>query len=78
MKIYTEKISEVYAKKMKILIVRPANLYGPFDKFDPSVAKVIPSLIYKFENHKKVEVWGNGKEIKDFLFIEDFVKFFLN
>ena len=77
MKIYTEKISEVYAKKMKILIIRPANLYGPFDKFDPSVAKVIPSLIYKFENYQKVEVWGNGKEIKDFLFIEDFIEILL-
>lgn len=77
MKIYTEKVSEMYTNKIKILIIRPSNLYGPFDKFNPSVAKVIPSLIYKFENHRKVEVWGNGKEIKDFMFIDDFIDILL-
>ena len=29
----------------KISIVRPANVYGPFDNFDPKNAMVIPSLI---------------------------------
>lgn len=77
MKIYTEKVSEMYTNKIKILIIRPSNLYGPFDKFNPSVAKVIPSLIYKFENHRKVEVWGNGKEVKDFMFIDDFIDILL-
>ena len=28
-------------------ILLPANLYGPFDNFDPKTAHVIPSLIYK-------------------------------
>ena len=32
----------------KISIVRPANVYGPYDNFDPNSAMVIPSLIYKF------------------------------
>ena len=57
---------------MKILIIRPANLYGPYDKFDPVRSKVIPALIRKFEN-KNIEVWGSGKDVKDFIFIEDFV-----
>ena len=29
----------------KISIVRPANVYGPFDNFDPENAMVVPSLI---------------------------------
>tara|TARA_B100001059_G_C17837617_1_gene589338 strand:- start:2847 stop:3779 length:933 start_codon:yes stop_codon:yes gene_type:complete len=73
MKIFSEKLCEMYKNDMKIIIVRPANLYGPFDKFDPEKSKVIPSLIRKFENRKIVEVWGDGKDVKDFLYIEDFV-----
>ena len=73
MKIFSEKLCEMYKKDMKICIIRPANLYGPFDKFDPVKSKVIPSLIRKFENEKIVEIWGSGKDIKDFLYINDFV-----
>ncbi len=74
MKIYTEKVCKMYNEFFDILILRPSNLYGPYDKFDKLNAKVIPSLIRKFNNHKKVEIWGDGKDIKDFLYIEDFVK----
>ena len=31
----------------KISIVRPANVYGPYDNFDPENAMVIPSLIHR-------------------------------
>lgn len=59
-------------KKMKISIVRPANVFGPFDNFDKSSAMVIPSLINKFFNskNKQVEVWGNGMQIRDFIYSE--------
>jgi nucleoside-diphosphate-sugar epimerase len=73
MKIFSEKLCEMYKDKMTILIVRPANLYGPHDKFDPLKSKVIPSLIKKFEEKKIIKVWGNGDDIKDFMYIEDFV-----
>ena len=33
-----------------ISIVRPANIYGPYDNFDPNNAMVIPSLINKAIN----------------------------
>ena len=36
----------------KISIVRPANVYGPYDNFDPKNAMVIPSLICKAINSK--------------------------
>ena len=36
-----------------IFIVRPANVYGPWDNFDPNNAMVIPSLILLwFIRHK--------------------------
>ncbi len=73
MKIFSEKLCEMYKSHMTIIIVRPSNLYGPYDKFDKYKSKVIPSLIRKFEKDKIIEVWGNGKDHKDFLYIEDFV-----
>ena len=74
MKIFSEKICEMYKDKFKIIIVRPSNLFGPYDKFDPLRSKVIPALIRKFEKKKIVEVWGSGKDVKDFLYIDDFVR----
>ena len=74
MKIFSEKLCEMYKYKMIINIIRPANLYGPHDKFDPTRSKVIPALIRKFERQKIIEVWGSGKDVKDFLYIDDFVE----
>jgi len=73
MKIFSEKLCEMYKSNMTIIIVRPSNLYGPFDKFDKLKSKVIPSLIRKFENDKIIEIWGDGKDYKDFLYIGDFI-----
>ena len=73
MKIFSEKLCEMYKSNMTIIIVRPSNLYGPFDKFDKLKSKVIPSLIRKFENDKIIEIWGDGKDFKDFLYIDDFI-----
>ena len=74
MKLYTEKVCEMFNRFFDVLIVRPSNLYGPYDKFDKVNSKVIPSLIRKFNSKKKVDIWGDGKDIKDFLYIKDFVE----
>ena len=77
MKIFTEKVCEMYKNRFDILIIRPSNIFGPYDKFDLEKSKVIPSLINKFEKNNAVEVWGNGKELKDFIFIDDFINILL-
>lgn len=77
MKIYSEKVCKMYNDNMNILIVRPGNLYGPFDKFDSERSKVIPSLIRKFDIKKKIEIFGTGQDVKDFIYIEDFIKLLL-
>ena len=53
-------------------VVRPCNVYGPGDNFDPQNAMVIPSLmhrIYKKEN--PVLIWGDGTAIRDFAYSKD-------
>jgi GDP-L-fucose synthase len=73
---YSEKLAEFYYRQygMEILVVRPSNIYGPYDSFDPSKSHVLPALIRKFvENNELVEVWGTPDVARDFIFIDDFV-----
>ena len=60
---------------MQTIIVRPGNLYGPYDKFDWEKSKFIPATIRKVIENKNgiIKVWGDGKDLKDFLYIDDFV-----
>lgn len=56
----------------KISIVRPANVYGPFDNFDPKTAMVIPSLINRaMAGENPLTVWGDGSPIRDFIYSKD-------
>lgn len=56
----------------KISIVRPANVYGPFDNFDPANAMVIPSLINRaLGGERPLTVWGDGSPIRDFIYSKD-------
>ncbi len=57
----------------------PTNLYGPGDKFHPSVSHVIPALIKKCvdavesgANH--IDVWGTGSASREFLYVDDAAK----
>ena len=60
-----------YGKK-NISIVRPANVYGPYDNFDPENAMVIPSLIKRAaDGENPFVVWGDGSPIRDFIHAED-------
>ena len=53
-------------------IVRPCNVYGPGDNFDPENAMVIPSLISKiFKKTNPIIIWGDGSSIRDFAYAED-------
>jgi len=59
----------------KIAIVRPANVYGPYDNFDPNNAMVIPSLIKRaLDKEDPFVVWGDGTPIRDFIHAQDVAK----
>ena len=58
------------------IFVLPANLYGPGDKFDLETSHVIPALIRKCVEARRlgasfVEVWGSGRASREFLYVED-------
>ncbi len=53
-------------------VVRPCNVYGPGDNFDPNNAMVIPSLMHRIYNKENpVVIWGDGSAIRDFLYSRD-------
>lgn len=53
-------------------VVRPCNVYGPGDNFDPDNAMVIPSLMYRiYHREDPVVVWGDGSAIRDFAYSRD-------
>lgn len=55
-----------------VSIVRPANVYGPYDNFDPSNAMVIPSLIRRaLSGENPLTVWGDGSPVRDFIHARD-------
>ncbi len=79
MKRFTEILCQMYATKiknpLKTVVVRPANIYGPYDDFEWETSHVIPALIRKVvERHQPIEVWGDGNDVKDIIFIDDFIE----
>ena len=65
---------EAYEKQYgegKCSIIRPANVYGPYDNFDPKNSMVVPSLIRKAAENDIIEVWGDGSSIRDFVHAKD-------
>ncbi|MDP8245327.1 MAG: NAD-dependent epimerase/dehydratase family protein [Candidatus Hinthialibacter antarcticus] len=56
----------------QVVIVRPANVYGPYDNFDSENAMVVPSLIRKaMSGMNPMEVWGDGSAIRDLIHARD-------
>jgi GDP-L-fucose synthase len=56
--------------------VMPTNLYGINDNFHPENSHVIPALMRRFHeakinNDAEVVVWGTGKAMREFLYVDD-------
>ena len=77
MKRYIEKLAQFYCEKYgrHIIVVRPTNVYGPFDKFDFGTSHVLPALIRRaVERQNPFEVWGDGSAVRDFIYVSDMVE----
>lgn len=76
---WAKRMAELQVKAYKIQygltnfgIVRPCNVYGPGDNFDPKNAMVVPSLMYRIKNGEKpLRVWGDGSAVRDFAYSDD-------
>ncbi|MGA7751036.1 MAG: NAD-dependent epimerase/dehydratase family protein, partial [Gallionella sp.] len=58
------------------LAAMPTNLYGPGDNYDLNNSHVLPALVRKMHEAKKsgaaeVILWGSGKPMREFLYVDD-------
>ena len=74
------KMCEAYHMQhnLKYAVVIPNNIYGPKDNYHPENSHVMASLIRKFheakQNNTDVEIWGSGKQMREFVYVEDVAK----
>ena len=72
--VHAQANREQYGQRSIYLL--PTNLFGPGDKFHPSVSHVIPALIKKCVEAKEagathLDVWGTGAATREFLYVDD-------
>lgn len=75
-KLYIEQLCQFYSNisQTKFTIIRHSNVYGPWDKYDLRRSHVLGATITKVMQAKdQIVVWGDGSEIRDFLYIDDLV-----
>jgi GDP-L-fucose synthase len=78
MKYFSEQICQMYAERVKnpmqLSVIRPGNMYGPYDDFEWESSHVLPAFIRRIvERHQPISVWGDGKDIKDLIYVDDVV-----
>jgi GDP-L-fucose synthase len=79
---FSRKASAVYGLALKkqfnfnsIHLVM-ANMYGPGEHFNPEQSKALAGLVKKIYDAKikkapKVEIWGTGRPVRDWLYVKD-------
>ena len=72
------KLCESYYRQYgcNYISAMPTNLYGPNDNFNLETSHVLPALIRKFheakiEKKESVTIWGTGKPLREFMYVED-------
>lgn len=72
------KLCESYNRQYgrQYVSVMPTNLYGPNDNYDLANSHVLPALIRKAHEakqrgDKELVVWGSGKPMREFLYVDD-------
>jgi nucleoside-diphosphate-sugar epimerase len=75
-KIMIEMMGHVYVEQfgLKIYVPRPTNLYGPGDFSGAERGRVIPTMLGKILAGETVEIWGDGRQSRTFINVEDAAK----
>lgn len=78
-KVFAARLCEYVTRenpRLQYKTIIPCNLYGRYDKFDPSDSHLVPAIIHKLhqarENGEKtVEIWGDGTARREFMYAGD-------
>jgi GDP-L-fucose synthase len=82
-KVTSTRLCEYINKENKTFqykTIIPCNLYGKFDKFDPKHSHMLPAVIKKIHeakinNQNTLDIWGDGKSRREFMYAEDLADF---
>jgi len=73
-KLATEAFLQAYCQQFgrNVIILRPSNFYGPGQPYRRRFG-IIRGILEHLRRNLPVEIWGDGENVRDFLYIEDFV-----
>jgi dTDP-4-dehydro-6-deoxy-alpha-D-gulose 4-ketoreductase len=73
---YSEILGELFAKQynLNIFFPRLTNAFGPRDNLKIENNRVIPSMISKILKNESIEIWGDGNQVRQFIYVKDLVK----
>ena len=82
-KIAATKLCDYISKEdpsLKYKTVIPCNMYGKYDNFNPQSSHMIAAVIKKIHDAKSqkkqsVDIWGDGKARREFMYAADFADF---
>jgi GDP-D-mannose 3', 5'-epimerase len=78
-KLYMEKLCQYFAEDWGFAtrVVRFHNVYGPLGTYDGGREKAPAAICRKvaaLANHDEIEIWGDGKQTRSFMYIDDCVE----
>lgn len=76
-KLYCEQMVTLFAseRRTESQVLRVGHVYGPGEE---KYAKVLPRAIQSIVSGKNVELWGDGTELRSFIYIDDVATAILN
>lgn len=76
-KLYSEMVVKTYAEQNKIdyINLRIGHVYGPGEE---KYKKVLPLALKNIVESKPLEIWGDGSDLRSFIYIDDVVKTIIN
>lgn len=75
-KLYCEQMIKTFAleKDIKFINLRVGHVYGPGEE---KYQKILPLAIQKILAEQDVEIWGDGSELRSYIYVGDVVKVIL-
>lgn len=73
-KIAMEAFLQAYCRQFgrSVTILRPSNFYGPGQPYRKGFG-IVRGILEHLRRDRPVEIWGDGENVRDFLYVEDFV-----
>ncbi|QQG42225.1 MAG: NAD-dependent epimerase/dehydratase family protein [Candidatus Woesebacteria bacterium] len=71
-KVFAEAIATSYKGKIETIVLRPFNIYGKGQ--NPAYGYAIHNFYKGIKKEGKIEIYGDGNQTRDFIFIDDVVK----